>query len=263
MNYKDYYSRLNDLIHRNATIWQATIVKAEGSTPAKPGMKMIIPLSEKEFGNLGGGEMEHYIIDFARAEQPGKPIFKTFVLSEAGDAVKDSEVTATSMICGGNVSVFIEPLFQVKKLYVIGAGHCGRALGHLAKLCDFRVILIDNRADIIDSLPPEVHDTAILNDYSTISTAIDFDKCAHVVIMTHGHTHDKEVLQQCLAQQFAYLGMIGSKQKVLQTFARLMEQGIPESQITKVHAPIGLPVGSQTPYEIAVSIMAEIIGESR
>jgi len=77
--------------------------------------------------------------------------------------------------------------------------------------------------------------------------------------MTHGHAHDKQVLEQCLRREFAYLGMIGSASKVAQTFSRLKQQGFSDAELARVHAPIGLPIGSQTPFEIAVSIMAELI----
>ncbi|MDP2172498.1 MAG: XdhC/CoxI family protein [Candidatus Cloacimonadaceae bacterium] len=263
MNNKDYYTRLYELNQKSCLMWQALIVKVQGSTPARSGMKMIIPLYDDEFGNLGGGEMEHYIINFTRKEKPEKPIVRTFLLSDTGEGVKDPEETPTAMICGGIVTVFIEPLYQVKKLFVIGAGHCGRALGHLAKLCGFQVSLIDNRKEIIESLAEDMCDAAYLNDYEHLDVAIVFDHNAHIVIMTHGHVHDKGVLEFCLDKEYAYLGMIGSKQKVAQTFANLKDKGISEELLSKVHAPIGLPIGSQTPYEIAVSIMAEMIALDR
>ena len=103
--------------------------------------------------------------------------------------------------------------------------------------------------------------TLIYNDYNDIEQAIKFDKKCFIVIMTYGHVHDKQVLEYCLKKPFFYLGMIGSEKKVTETFDKLRAQGFTEEELQKIHAPIGLSIGSQTPWEIAVSIMAELIRE--
>lgn len=251
----EFYHKIAAWLEDNTTLWQAVVVDSDGSTPAKSGMKLAVGKPDTLFGNLGGGELEHKVIELIREREYQEPVLLSFELSE-GVFIAD---LPTGMICGGKVSVFIEPLHLAGTLYIIGAGHCGRALGLLAKLNGFRVVLIDNRSEIIASDLSQFCHKAILHDYTDLSEVIYFSPLSYVVIMTHGHLHDKEVLEQCLRKTLKYLGMIGSKTKVAQTFEKMLEKGFNESDLEKCHAPIGLPIGSQTPDEIAVSIMAQLI----
>ena len=259
MERQDYYEFLNELVSANRAVWQVTIVWVEGSTPAKPGMKMLIPAQGNEVGNLGGGELEHNVIDWVRSAQPEKTVLRTYNLSAEGGTTLPSDELPTQMICGGRVQLFIEPLGSSKLLQIIGAGHCGRALAHLAGLCGFQTRLIDNRPEILDRIPPEICSDKRHSDFSSLEGVVSFSPSALIVIMTHGHLHDQHVLELCLGQPFRYLGMIGSKRKVESTFAALLKKGHRPEQLEKVHAPIGLPIGSQTPYEIAVSILSQLI----
>lgn len=263
MDYDKYYERLKKLMGEGKRLWQVTIVATDGSTPAKPGMKMIIPEADAEYGNLGGGEMEHSIIDYVREKQPSSTQMLAFKLNNKGQFSEieiDVNVDiSTNMICGGSVEVFIEPLFKKDRLYIIGAGHCGKALSHVAKLCGFYVVLIDNRESVLSKEAGLYADRVFHSTYADFDEVIDFDETAYIVIMTHGHTHDKHVLEQCLRRTYKYIGMIGSKGKVAQTFAMMQEKGFTTEEMAKVYAPIGLSIGSQTPYEIAISILAQLI----
>ena len=195
-----------------------------------------------------------------RELQPPKTVRWSFNLDEQDIPIDEKNLPA-EMICGGTVEIFVEPLFPPNELYIIGAGHCGKALAHLANRVNFRVTVIDNRQDLL--LPDEypANCRLVFNDYNDIRNAIKFDPACFIVIMTHGHVHDKQVLESCLRQPFFYLGMIGSKKKVAETFTRLTTQGFKAEELQKVHAPIGISIGSQTPEEIAVSIVAELIKE--
>lgn len=261
MNNKEYHAKLNELAQANETFWQVTIIATEGSTPARTGMKMLIPLKGQVFGNLGGGEMEHHIIGAVREGQPLMPIQQSFVLSEEGDSASSRNEIQTSMACGGKVGVFIEPMFSTRLLYIIGAGHCGRALAHLAGLCGYQTRLIDNRREILSQIPPEICSDLRFSDFSDLEEHITFGSQARIVIMTHGHVHDQHALEQCLGKPCRYLGMIGSATKVASTFKNLEKKGFSRQELDQVRAPIGIPIGSQTPYEIAVSILAELIRE--
>lgn len=259
---REYYDRLHELVSAGQAAWQVTIVQTEGSTPAKAGMKMLIPAQGNEVGNLGGGELEHSVIAWVRSEQPEKPLLRSYDLSAEGDKALPAVSISTDMICGGKVQLFIEPLFSPRLLQIIGAGHCGHALAHLAGLCGFQTRLIDNRAEILDRIPTEICSDKRLSDFSSLDGEVSFSPTALIVIMTHGHVHDQHVLELCLDKPFAYLGMIGSQKKVQSTFDRLLKKGHTPGQLDRVTAPIGLPIGSQTPYEIAVSILAQIISLS-
>jgi xanthine dehydrogenase accessory factor len=254
----NYYQRLLELRETNDPLWQATIIHTTGSSPAKPGMKMLVT-PDSIHGNLGGGEMERSIIAYIRSAQPAKALQINFDLG-SGEA---NESVPTDMICRGSATVFIESLFIPYRLFIIGAGHCGKALGHLAKLAGFWVKLIDDREDVLQACPKECRHVSQLNDYVSIAEAVEFGPNALIVIMTHGHSHDTDVLRQCLGHEYRYLGMIGSKSKVMQCFDSLLKQGYTQEDLTHIHAPIGLSIGSQNPYEIAVSITAELIRELR
>lgn len=263
MDYDKYYDTLKRYMIEGKRMWQVTIVATDGSTPARPGMKMIIPDHGEEYGNLGGGEMEHSIIEHVREQQPPSTQVLAFKLNNKGQFTEvkvDVNVDiSTNMICGGSVEVFIEPLFKKDRLFIIGAGHCGKALSHLAKLCGFYVVMIDNRESVLSKEAGLYADRVFHSNYADFDEVIDFDDSAYIVIMTHGHVHDRSVLELCIKRHYKYLGMIGSKNKIRQTMQTLLDNGFTAEEIAKVHAPIGIPIGSQTPYEIAVSICAELI----
>ncbi len=263
MDTPGYYQILASSVERDEILWQVTIVATEGSTPAKPGMKMLIPLSQKVQGNLGGGELEHLVIQRIRSEQPEQPLLQSYALSEQGGGVTLAGELSTSMICGGKVTLFIEPLHPPQLLQIVGAGHCGRALAHLAGFCGFHPRLIDNRREILAEIPAEIRADTAFSDFSDLDSILRFGPSSLIVIMTHGHTHDQHALEQCLGKPCRYLGMIGSAKKVSATLATLRAKGFSSEDLERVHAPVGLPIGSQTPYEIAISILAELIRVTR
>jgi len=250
-----YYEKILQMQSVNSPLWQAIIVETDGSTPAKIGMKLLIPLEGDCYGNLGGGEMEHLTIDFIRDNRPEKSLCVHYDLGKG----QLNNLIPTHMICGGTATVFIEPIFVAKKLYIFGAGHCGKELGRLAKKCGFWVLLVDNRKDVLDNAPEDTYHEKHFSDFHDIYQDLSWDDNSWLVIMTHAHTHDASILEQCLRQRFSYLGMIGSHSKVEQTFRNLKAKGFTEEMLSLVHAPIGMKIGSQTPIEIAISIMAEII----
>lgn len=259
-DYQDFYQKLQFLLQKNEPIWMATLISADGSTPAKPGMHLAVPIAENPLGNLGGGNLEYTVINLIREKQPAKITTWKFTLDEQGKPL-DEDLLPTTMICGGKVEVFVEPLFPTSNLFIIGAGHCGKALAHLAVLGNFSVTVIDNRQELLSKEEFPTNCRLIYNDYFNIEEAVNFAPGAFIVIMTYGHVHDKQVLEYCLRKPFFYLGMIGSEKKVSETFAKLRTQGFTEEELLKVHAPIGISIGSQTPYEIAVSITAQLIKE--
>ncbi len=267
IDFDKYYDRLKKLMDSGTKLWQITIVATDGSSPAKPGMKMLIPLEGDEYGNLGGGEMEHALIEYVREKQPTMAKMLAFKLNNKGIFCEvDLDVNvdvSTNMICGGSVEAFIEPLFKKDKLYIIGAGHCGKALAHLAKLCGFYVVLIDNRESVLSKDTGLYADRVFHSNYNDFEEIIEFNCFAYIVVMTHGHLHDRHVLERCLGHQYRYLGMIGSKTKVAQTFSDMIQKGYSKEELDQIYAPIGLPIGSQSPYEIAVSICAQLISLKR
>ena len=262
--YLDYYDQLNSMLHQNVQTWQAIVVKTDGSTPAKIGMHLAVSLDETIIGNLGGGNLEYYVINYILSEHPQINTTLKFSLGNMGEPLQLTEkqnekALSIEMICGGYVEILVEPLFSPHNLYIIGGGHCGKALAQIAAITGFNITVIDNRKEQLNPIDFPSGCTLSLNDYSEIGHDIVFTEKCFIVIMTHGHVHDKEVLQQCLKQPFRYLGMIGSRLKVKNTFDRLLSEGYNHQDLARVDAPIGISIGSQTPHEIAVSITAQLI----
>lgn len=247
------YKKIISLLNENKLFWLATVTKAEGHTPAKAGMKMIVEQGKKFTGTIGGGEIEKKVIDYILENKPVLPINLDYNLG-----VKSDSEIKTEMICGGIQSVFIEPHNSKPELYIVGGGHCGLALSGLANKVGFRVKILDNREEILNQYDKEIFKTELI-DYNNVEQFISFSDDVFIVIMTHGHIHDEHVLEKLIVRKYKYLGMLGSSSKVASVFNNLKSRGIKEEQIEKVFAPIGIEIGSHTPDEIAISIMAQII----
>ncbi len=161
-------------------------------------------------------------------------------------------------------TIFIEPVSPMKKLLIIGAGHIGKALCHIAGLIDFDITVIDNRPEIASQDQFPGADEVIQGDIESILKSINIDHNTYVVIVTQGHKHDAAALRQCLRRGAAYIGMIGSRRKI-----RLIKDNFiknnwaTKQELDDIHAPIGLDIGSESVQEIAVSIAAELIRESK
>lgn len=154
----------------------------------------------------------------------------------------------------------IEPLSRPDTLYIFGAGHVGFHLAKMAHLTEFSCVVTDDRAEFAnESRFPHAAEIRVLDDFSSAFGGLDIDGNAYIVILTRGHLHDQTVLEQALKTDAAYIGMIGSKKKKKQICDNLMEKGVAPARLEQVHAPIGLKIKAETPAEIAVSIMGELI----
>ena len=171
-----------------------------------------------------------------------------------------SEASETGMTCGGNISVMIE-VFTVRPVLVMcGAGHIGEAVLRLASFVGFDTILVDNREekDIAEKIV--LADRFVkVHDYEEDLKNVDIPDGAHYVIATQGHNFDGDALVAVLTKKYAYVGMIGSSLKIKALFEKMEEKGISKEELNKVYTPIGLDLGGESPEEIAVSIIAEIL----
>lgn len=158
--------------------------------------------------------------------------------------------------------IYLQPVGPREVLYIFGAGHCGQRLAEIAHLVGFLVIVIDDRADFASPERfPMAERLVVPESFENAFADLAVDEESYLVIMTRGHLHDKTLLAQALRTPASYIGMIGSKKKIAQIFNELEQQGTPTGALARVHAPIGLDIGSETPEEIAVSIVAELIQE--
>lgn len=154
----------------------------------------------------------------------------------------------------------IEPVAQPGKVYIFGAGHIGQQLAGLAMLADFAVMVLDERTEFANRERfPQVGQLAALPSYAAALAGLAVDETSFLVIITHGHAGDLMVLRQALRSRAGYIGMIGSRRKRDTLYATLRQEGFTPEDLQRVHCPIGLAIGAETPAEIAVSIVAELI----
>ncbi|MDD9303878.1 MAG: XdhC family protein [Desulfobacter sp.] len=154
----------------------------------------------------------------------------------------------------------IEPLAPKDKLFIFGAGHVGLQLGKMAHLTEFSCVVIDDRAEFANAQRfPHADEVHVVEQFSQSFETLNIDSNAYIVILTRGHLHDQVVLEQALTTSASYIGMIGSKKKREQIYANLMKKGIKKERLNQVYSPIGLRLPGETPAEIAVSIIGELI----
>lgn len=157
-----------------------------------------------------------------------------------------------------SLSYMEETLSPEPHLVIFGAGHISKALAELAHLLSFKTTVIDEREEIINPTRFPYASLICMPYKEVFSSSFSFYK-PYYIIVTHGHTYDKDALRYALNHNSEYIGMIGSKTKVRATMESLKEEGFSSEKLSGVHSPIGLSIGAVTPEEIAISIMAEVI----
>jgi xanthine dehydrogenase accessory factor len=159
--------------------------------------------------------------------------------------------------------IFIEPLGPLPEIYVFGGGHVGLAVARIGAIAGFRVTVVDDRPAFADPERFPEADECIVADFGSVFDRLDVSDDSYLVAVTRGHAHDETVVEQALRTNARYIGMIGSRRKISTVFGHLRQRGMTDEQLARVHAPIGLDIGADTPEEIAVSIVAEIIAVMR
>ncbi len=155
---------------------------------------------------------------------------------------------------------FVEHFHPRGTVFIFGAGHVGVCVAHLASFAGFKVVVVDDRKDFANcDKVPDADEILVVDSFDRPMSELNVGSDSYLVIVTRGHSHDKVVLQQALNTPAQYVGMIGSKRKIKLIFDALMSEGVSEDRLAKVHSPIGLPIGGETPEEIAVSIVAQLV----
>jgi xanthine dehydrogenase accessory factor len=233
----------------------ATVAKVTGSAPREAGTKMVIFEDGHIAGTIGGGKFESLVIEEARkAMATGKPALKTYPLHEASDE-------SFGAICGGEVTVLIEPQARPPLFCLIGAGHCAQALAKFASECGFAVTVLDDRADLL-GLPHFDSSIRCLSEPSpeVFVHSHKWSERDALVLVSRNYHLDREALAAALEKGgMGYLGMIGSNKKVLTVFGELSKRGVSLKALARVRAPVGINIGADSPAEIAVSVLAEVI----
>jgi len=337
---KDIFSEVNRILESGQSGVIARIIRQKGSTPRSTGTRCLILEDGSIMGTIGGGQMEHLVMERARevmrnqrsvivklalygkdgAEMEmlcggavdiylepvsGENIKTREIFSELGrmaiegrrgvivtrvDEGIPAQDPACRILIQEDLSIFgaiegldapgvhaflpvgsprlvetdtgtlfVEPVSPPEALYLFGAGHVSLFVCSLAAQVGFRVVVIDDRKDFanVERFPTadKIRVDAFLEVFDKITVTPD----SYIVIVTHGHIHDRTVLREALRTYPKYIGMIGSRRKRDTIFASLRQEGVSDDILARVHCPIGLEIGAQTPEEIAVSILAELI----
>jgi xanthine dehydrogenase accessory factor len=240
------------VLRRGESLALLTVVRVYGAAPCPPGSKVIVRKDGRLTGSLGGaGTDARAREDGLRIMQSGQAELVTYHLDpDSGESVGS---------CGATLEIFVEPARPEPRLLIAGSGYVAQALARLAGPLGWRVWMVDDRSEFTRSadLPSSVEITVA--DITTWLKERDPDQMTAVVIVTRGHRIDEEALRAALATSAGYIGMISSPSKVRAIFRRLLRANVPRDELERVHAPIGLDLGAETPDEIALSIAAELL----
>lgn len=249
MNQVEILRRSAELAETATPFVLVTLVEATGSTPQDAGAKMIVTADGLDAGTIGGGRVEAKAIDEAQAMLEKQQTCQLVDWSLKADV---------GMTCGGRVKLFFEsPSVSSWKIYVFGAGHVAQALTRLLVTLPCQVTCIDPRSDWLARLPAGLNQVEAIDPASEVESLPDD---AYVLCMTRGHRSDLPVLRQIYERdrRFPYVGVIGSKAKAAVLRKELSDAGIAAEQLD-FHCPVGLPIGTNHPAEIAVSIAAQLL----
>lgn len=230
-----------------------TVIESRGFTPRKPGTHMLLAADGETAGTIGGGAIEHEALREARE------MLRT---GGAARTVKKHLSQDLGMCCGGEMVIFLEPVDASPRLFVFGAGYLARPVAALASACGFEVTVVDGRPEwaTAERFPGM---TVRCEDPEDVARALETTAEDYAVVVTHDHALDQRVVQQLLARPLKFTGMIGSVAKHRKFALRLRARGFTEEQVARLRTPLGVSIGAQTPEEIAVSVLAELVAVRR
>lgn len=245
------FEQLSDYEKQAKPFALCTIVESRGSTPRHVGSKMVVFPEGTSHGSIGGGEVEELARKIA-IESLATGESKLFSYDVMPSSEKDC-------LEGGSIKVFIEPILPRNQLIIIGAGHIGKAVAWLAKWLGFRVTLVDDRPELCNRETNPYGDAFIAAPMQEAVKMLHLSPFTSVVLATRSLDLDVVAIPHLLEETPSYIGVLGSKRRWAMTCQALTNMGIDPQRLTEIHAPIGLDIGAETPEEIAISIMAEII----
>jgi len=234
-----------------------TVIRAEGSVPRGVGSKMVVSGNDDIAGSVGGGPVEHLSRE-AALKCIRDNTCQTLDFSLQGDVWQVTPERTVQGLCGGTLSVFIEPLLPCKEVVIFGGGHIGEKLSRFCDIMNLPYRLYDDRPEYAtaERFPGAVE--RLCKPYAELAGAIRLGRSSYCVILTHGHAHDEVCLEQLLANKdVPYIGMIGSPHKVKVIIDRIRARGGTIDQ--RLYSPVGLRLGRNLPEEIALAIIAEVM----
>lgn len=247
------FEEIIQLSRKGSSSVLAIVVESSGSSPRKVGAKMLVRGDGSIMGSVGGGRVELEVIAAAQiAVKDGKPRIISFELTEQ-----------FGHVCGGNMRVYLEPNVVESRLVIIGAGHIGTCLASIARFSGFHVTVIDERKEYAcPELLPDANETIVAMPAEALNR-IDVTPATAIVIATPGFEQDFDAVRAALKTSASYIGLIGSRRKKEVLVETLAREGFGADEIARVIIPVGLAIKAETPQEIAVSIIAQLIGQRR
>ena len=249
----DFFADLQEARTSGQPFVVVTVVQTQGSVPRHPGAKMVVFPDGSIRGTVGGGKFESLVIAEAKERlKDGQNLLKKYPLREG-------ETDSFGAICGGEVTFWFEPHKKAPVLLLVGAGHCAQAIARLAAECGFHVTVVDDRKEWTESCPG-VHRKVVEQTPQAVIRGQKWSGEDAIVLVSRNFMIDRDALEEAVkVKEVGYIGMIGSRKKVLQVYDELKVKGVKAEALVRVYAPIGLDIGSDSPAEIAVSVMAEIL----
>ncbi len=259
-----YAGRMATLLDEERPFALVTVIRARGVAGYAPGQKLIAPDSGAVEGDMPPGAVREAIAAAARPAIADEHIrLARFAPDGAPLPTRGGSLRQAEQREGAVVEVSIQPHLPQEQLIIAGAGHIGEPLAQIAKVLGYRVTVIDDRAHFANRERFPEADRVIAADFAAAMGTLRLHVRTYIVLVTRGHEHDEAILQQIIGSPAPYIGMIGSKRRVLVVFERLVAEGIPDEKLHRVYAPIGLDIGARWPEEIALAIMAEIVNLRR
>ncbi len=248
------------LLEHKTRLALCTIIEKKGSGPRDVGTKMIVGEDGLTYGTIGGGTFEKTLVDeCVKALREGTARTVRFNMTPG----KKAGTVATGLICGGETAAFIDVLEADPRLVIVGSGHVALSLAQLADVVGFSVTIVDDNAEHANDERFPTVEKIVTGDFAAVVGDLQV-RSTDFVVIAHGDPDcDYTALKTIAEKKPAYIGLLGSRTKVAQIVQRLQSDGISGESLTMLHAPVGIAIGAQTPEEIGISILAEVIQHKR
>jgi len=240
-----------DAVDGGESVVVATVVETDRSVPRHAGSKMLVYGDRRQVGTIGGGEMEARVIDASvDVLASGSPRLMNFDLVDPA--------SGDPGVCGGTITLYLEPLVPEPNVVIVGCGHVGKAVADLAHWLGYGVSALDDRAELATAEQLPTADEVLAGPIAEMLGRASITAQTHIVLVTRNLAVDLEAIPVALATPARSIGVMGSNRRWGITSQKLIDAGVDAAQLDRVRSPIGLDISAETPQQIAVSIMAEI-----
>lgn len=248
-----FYEKIIEWAREGKRVAVVSIVETVGSTPRKPGTKMLVSDKLEMYGTIGGGCVEADVVFAAR------DVLKTLRPRLVKVDIKAKSREEIDMLCGGEITFYVEPVMPDYRLVICGGGHISKAIAHACDGLDFKIIVADDREQFANTQRFPNADETVFSPFEELEKNVELTPLTFCVVVTRGHSGDEVCLRQVLRSPACFIAMIGSKSKWANIKKNLMDSGFSSEVVDRVHCPAGLEIGSITPEEIAIAIAAQLV----